>query len=272
MQGPTSSGKTSLVAFLAAQTGHTLVRINNHEQTDLQEYLGSYISDETGRLVFREGALVEAVRQGHWLLLDELNLAPSQVLEALNRWGGAGWCAACGCPQQCLCVCRDPKAGHTTVVDTWAWGAWVRCYGYLMGCLSLSEGHANLSCFFPVSQVIIWGLTQIMYHLLLSCKLASCWAKPWCGHSPDAQLYIQCSMTSSVTNVLLLAQCKGLVYTRMAAAAVGCWMTTGSSLFQSYRRPSTPTRISCCSPPRTPQVSLHPPPPFKSPPGALPVH
>ncbi|KAL0049173.1 hypothetical protein WJX82_008148 [Trebouxia sp. C0006] len=85
LQGPTSSGKTSLVAYLAAQTGHKLVRINNHEQTDLQEYLGSYISNETGQLVFREGALVQAVRQGHWLLLDELNLAPSQILEALNR-------------------------------------------------------------------------------------------------------------------------------------------------------------------------------------------
>ena len=34
LQGPTSSGKTSLVAYLAAQTGHTFVRINNHEQTD----------------------------------------------------------------------------------------------------------------------------------------------------------------------------------------------------------------------------------------------
>jgi hypothetical protein len=35
-QGPTSSGKTSLVAHLAAATGHRCVRINNHEQTDLQ--------------------------------------------------------------------------------------------------------------------------------------------------------------------------------------------------------------------------------------------
>jgi hypothetical protein len=40
LQGPTSSGKTSLVAYLAAQTGHTFLRINNHEHTDLQEYLG----------------------------------------------------------------------------------------------------------------------------------------------------------------------------------------------------------------------------------------
>jgi hypothetical protein len=90
MQGPTSSGKTSLVSYLAAQTGHTFVRINNHEQTDLQEYLGSYVSDESGRLVFREGLLVQAVRRGWWIVLDELNLAPTEVLEALNRCGGRG--------------------------------------------------------------------------------------------------------------------------------------------------------------------------------------
>ncbi|KAL2243207.1 UNVERIFIED_CONTAM: Midasin, partial [Sesamum indicum] len=85
LQGPTSSGKTSLVWFLASITGHEFVRINNHEHTDLQEYLGSYITDASGKLVFHEGALVKAVRKGHWIVLDELNLAPSDVLEALNR-------------------------------------------------------------------------------------------------------------------------------------------------------------------------------------------
>ncbi|CAJ1950871.1 unnamed protein product [Sphenostylis stenocarpa] len=85
LQGPTSSGKTSLVQFLAAITGHDFVRINNHEHTDLQEYLGSYITDISGKLVFNEGVLVKAVRNGHWIVLDELNLAPSDVLEALNR-------------------------------------------------------------------------------------------------------------------------------------------------------------------------------------------
>eukprot|EP00884_Botryococcus_braunii_P010443 jgi/Botrbrau1/193/Bobra.0022s0173.1 len=85
LQGPTSSGKTSLVAHLAAKTGHRCIRINNHEQTDLQEYLGSYVADAKGRLVFREGALVTALRRGHWVVLDELNLAPTEVLEALNR-------------------------------------------------------------------------------------------------------------------------------------------------------------------------------------------
>lgn len=85
LQGPTSSGKTSLVQYLAAITGHEFVRINNHEHTDLQEYLGSYITDARGKLVFHEGVLVKAVRNGYWIVLDELNLAPTEVLEALNR-------------------------------------------------------------------------------------------------------------------------------------------------------------------------------------------
>ena len=28
---------------------------------------------------------MQAMREGHWLILDELNLAPTDVLEALNR-------------------------------------------------------------------------------------------------------------------------------------------------------------------------------------------
>ncbi|ORY30348.1 hypothetical protein BCR39DRAFT_598381 [Naematelia encephala] len=86
IQGPTSAGKTSAVEFLARQTGHRFVRINNHEHTDIQEYLGTYVTDpQTGNLIFQEGLLVTAVRKGHWIVLDELNLAPTDVLEALNR-------------------------------------------------------------------------------------------------------------------------------------------------------------------------------------------
>ena len=42
---------------------------------------------------FREGALVKALRQGHWVLLDEINLAPSEVrlvcreaLRGISSW------------------------------------------------------------------------------------------------------------------------------------------------------------------------------------------
>ncbi|KAL3419302.1 denitrification regulatory protein NirQ (ATPase) [Phlyctema vagabunda] len=85
VQGPTSSGKTSMIEYLAKFSGNKFVRINNHEHTDLQEYLGTYVSGSDGQLRFQEGLLVQALREGHWIVLDELNLAPTDVLEALNR-------------------------------------------------------------------------------------------------------------------------------------------------------------------------------------------
>eukprot|EP00536_Pseudo-nitzschia_multiseries_P001226 jgi/Psemu1/180444/e_gw1.15.197.1 len=71
LEGPTSSGKTTLVEYIAARCGHHVVRINNHEHTDVQEYTGAFAADQNGSLSFRDGIL--------------LNLAPSEVLEALNR-------------------------------------------------------------------------------------------------------------------------------------------------------------------------------------------
>lgn len=93
LQGETSTGKTSLIRALAAKHGRKLVRINNHEHTEASDYFGSYGALEPGGvhkntascIGFREGLLAISMREGHWVLLDELNLAPSDVLEVLNR-------------------------------------------------------------------------------------------------------------------------------------------------------------------------------------------
>ncbi|KAH0482225.1 MAG: uncharacterized protein KVP18_001115 [Porospora cf. gigantea A] len=86
LEGLTSAGKTSLVEYLCRLTGHTFLRINNHEHTDIQEYIGQHVPDPvTGLMIFEEGPLVKAARNGDWIVLDELNLAPSEVLESLNR-------------------------------------------------------------------------------------------------------------------------------------------------------------------------------------------
>ena len=85
LQGPTSAGKTSLIEHFGKITGNNVVRINNHEHTDVQEYYGSYSYDQNGDLVFSYGLLVNAIKKGYWIILDELNLAPSEVLESLNR-------------------------------------------------------------------------------------------------------------------------------------------------------------------------------------------
>jgi MoxR-like ATPase len=58
IQGETSVGKTSLINWLAKASGNYCVRINNHEHTDIQEYLGCYTSDASGKLVFKEGITV----------------------------------------------------------------------------------------------------------------------------------------------------------------------------------------------------------------------
>ena len=42
--GVTSVGKTSLITYLANITGNKVVRVNSHEHTDIQEYIGFYNS------------------------------------------------------------------------------------------------------------------------------------------------------------------------------------------------------------------------------------
>uniref|UniRef100_A0A1X7TI19 Midasin n=1 Tax=Amphimedon queenslandica TaxID=400682 RepID=A0A1X7TI19_AMPQE len=46
---------------------------------------GNLAPTYSASLFLTTGVLVQAMRDGHWLILDELNLAPTDVLEALNR-------------------------------------------------------------------------------------------------------------------------------------------------------------------------------------------
>lgn len=86
IQGPTSVGKTSIIEFLAKKLGYRFVRINNHQHTEIQEYIGSWApGPNDGKLTFVEGALLTSLKNGYWIVLDELNMAPSDVIEALDR-------------------------------------------------------------------------------------------------------------------------------------------------------------------------------------------
>lgn len=93
MEGPPGVGKTSLVENLAKRTGRQLTRVNLSEQTDMMDLLGSEYpvqvnngSKDESDVQFKwcDGVLLRAIKEGHWFLIDEMNLAQQSVLEGLN--------------------------------------------------------------------------------------------------------------------------------------------------------------------------------------------
>lgn len=83
LEGETAASKTTAVLYLAHLTGQPVIRLNLNGQTDSGELVGRHVPADQGWR-FQEGALPQAMRRGHWLLLDEMNLAEPQVLERLN--------------------------------------------------------------------------------------------------------------------------------------------------------------------------------------------
>lgn len=54
---------------------------------DISDLFGADLPVEGGtggQFAWRDGPLLQALKQGHWILLDELNLASQSVLEGLN--------------------------------------------------------------------------------------------------------------------------------------------------------------------------------------------
>ena len=87
LEGSPGVGKTSLVTALSKISGHELCRINLSDQTDLVDLFGSDLPAEGGGLgefAWRDAEFLKALQEGHWVLLDEMNLAPQAVLEGLN--------------------------------------------------------------------------------------------------------------------------------------------------------------------------------------------
>ena len=85
--GNDCSGKTSLVVELARRTGRNLVVLPMTAEMETSVLIGQWVmktSDSQAKSEFACSALVQAIREGGWVLLDNLHFAPSEVVERLN--------------------------------------------------------------------------------------------------------------------------------------------------------------------------------------------
>ena len=89
LEGETATAKTTAILWLAMMARQNAIRVNLSGQTDTGELIGRFIpSTQSGEnrpaWEFSEGYIPRALRNGWWVILDEVNLAEPQVLERLN--------------------------------------------------------------------------------------------------------------------------------------------------------------------------------------------
>lgn len=82
--GETGLGKTELVYYMAAVCRKNIREINMTGSTTTDNFVG-YLSANQGTTVYYEGILLECMRRGYWLLLDEIDYASPEVLSVLNN-------------------------------------------------------------------------------------------------------------------------------------------------------------------------------------------
>lgn len=87
LKGPTGSGKTRLAETLSYLFGQPLYSVNCSVDLDAEGLVGfKTLEQEEGQPVVRfiPGPLVKAMTEGHWLYIDEVNMAKPETLPLIN--------------------------------------------------------------------------------------------------------------------------------------------------------------------------------------------
>ncbi|RSK28285.1 MoxR family ATPase [Bacillus sp. HMF5848] len=87
LKGPTGSGKTKLAETLSATFSQPMHSINCSVDLDAEALLGfKTISNNEGQanIEFVQGPVIKAMKQGHLLYIDEINMAKPETLPILN--------------------------------------------------------------------------------------------------------------------------------------------------------------------------------------------
>ncbi|KAG7785456.1 hypothetical protein KL945_003753 [Ogataea haglerorum] len=83
--GRSGTGKTFLINEVAKQLQlDTMVKIHLNQQTDPKLLLGTYSSGaKPGTFEWKNGVLTTAVKEGRWVLVEDIDKAPNEVLSIL---------------------------------------------------------------------------------------------------------------------------------------------------------------------------------------------
>ena len=95
LSGPSGSGKTSLVEHLAAAVGRGdfrgMKRVQISDALDGRGLLGSLVcSGVPGNFEWKPGVLAEAVDGGDWILFEDFDRAPADVVAVVNSLAETG--------------------------------------------------------------------------------------------------------------------------------------------------------------------------------------
>lgn len=88
LEGPTGVGKTAVIKEAARLSGKKFIRCNMSSSTSISTIFGSSFpqnKNEKIEVTFIPGPFTEAFCKGYWLLLDEFNLAPDNVLSSIEN-------------------------------------------------------------------------------------------------------------------------------------------------------------------------------------------
>lgn len=83
LTGHTGCGKTSLIEQIAARMNQSMVRSNMNGQTTVGDFVGMW-TVKGGETVWVDGVLPRAMKEGHWLVIDEIDCADAAILATLN--------------------------------------------------------------------------------------------------------------------------------------------------------------------------------------------
>lgn len=83
LTGHTGCGKTSLFEQIASRINQSVVRSNMNGQTTVGDFVGMW-TVKAGETVWVDGVLPRAMKEGQWLVIDEIDCADAQILAILN--------------------------------------------------------------------------------------------------------------------------------------------------------------------------------------------